>query len=247
VPLDGEPDGSLRTHSVDLNIDTTKWETRMKIGLLGSGMMANALAPRWARAGHELFIGGRDTARARALGDRIDAKAGSLREAAEFGDICVMAVRGEGLVETIEAAGGPQGVLAGNVIIDCTNAVYLGDFSQVRWDGRSLAEQLEFLALGSKVVKAFNLCHADVWQMDPLNFDGRQLAVPYCGADGAKQLVRPLIESLGALPVDVGDLTQARHLEAMAIPIIHLLTSGAGSRTVFNLIADDSNARTQQR
>lgn len=31
----------------------------MRIGVLGTGNMAEALATQWARAGHELFIGGR--------------------------------------------------------------------------------------------------------------------------------------------------------------------------------------------
>lgn len=208
----------------------------MRIGILGSGAMAGALAPRWAGAGHELFIGGRSVERAQRLGDRVGAVAGTLRQAAEFGSVCLLAVRGEGLTATLEAAGGPAGTFEGRVLIDCGNAVRLSDFSQVRWDGRSLAEQAEYLAVGSQVVKAFNLCHADVWSMDPPVFGGRELAVPYCGAAGAKAVVASLIADLGARPVDVGDLSQARHLEAMAIIVIRMLFSGADPLTVFNLV-----------
>lgn len=213
----------------------------MRIGILGAGTMASAFAPRWATAGHEIFVGGRTIAKARRLADTAGGHAGTLREAAEFGDVCLLAVNGEGLPATIEAAGGTQGALRGKVIIDCGNAVYLRDFSQVRWDGRSLAEQAEFLAMGSHVVKAFNLCEAGVWRMDPPRFDGRALTVPYCGAEEAKQVVRPLIEALGCRAVDVGDLAQARHLEAMAILMINVLRNGFGPRTVFNLIPDESS------
>ena len=211
----------------------------MRIGILGAGTMAGALAPRWAKAGHEIFVGGRTISKARQLADVVGGHAGTLREAAEFGDVCLLATSGEGLAATIEAAGGTQGALRGKVIVDCGNAVYLRDFSQVRWDGRSLAEQAEFLAMGSYVVKAFNLCAADVWRMDPPVFDGRALAVPYCGAEEAKQVVRPLIESLGCRAVDIGGLSQARHLEAMAIVMINILRNGFGLRTVFNLIPDE--------
>jgi hypothetical protein len=200
--------------------------------------MAGAFAARWAKAGHEIFVGGRTSAKAKCLADAVGGQAGTLREAAEFGDVCLLAVNGEGLAATIEAAGASQGVLRGKVIIDCGNAVYLRDLSQVRWDGRSLAEQAEFLAMGSQVVKAFNLCEASVWRTDPPIFDGRPLAVPYCGADEAKQIARPLIDDLGCWPVDIGDLSQARHLEAMAIVMINILGSGFGPRTVFNLIPD---------
>jgi len=210
----------------------------MRIGFLGAGTMAGAFAPRWAMAGHEIFVGGRTGSKARRLAEAVGGQGGSLREAAEFGDVCLLATSGEGLAATIEAAGGTQGVLRGKVIVDCGNAVYLRDFSQVRWDGRSLAEQAEFLAMGSQVVKAFNLCEASVWRMDAPVFDGRPLAVPYCGANEAKQVVRPLIRALGCRAVDIGDLSQARHLEAMAIVMINVLRNGFGSRTVFNLIPD---------
>lgn len=170
----------------------------MRIGFLGAGTMASAFAPRWAKAGHEIFVGGRTAAKAQRLAEAVGGHAGTLR-----------------------------------------NAVYLRDFSQVRWDGRSLAEQAEFLAMGSQVVKAFNLGVADVWRMDPPSFDGRALAVPYCGAPQAKHIVRPLIEALGCRAVDVGDLSQARHLEAMAILVINIIRNGAGPKTVFNLIPGD--------
>jgi predicted dinucleotide-binding enzyme len=201
--------------------------------------MASAFAPRWAKAGHEIFVGGRTVAKAQRLAEAVGGQAGTLRAAAEFGEVSLLAVNGEGLPATIEAAGGTQGVLRDKVIIDCGNSVYLSDFSQVRWDGRSLAEQAEFLAMGGQVVKAFNLCEADVWRMDPPAFDGKPLAVPYCGAQEAKRIVRPLIEALGCRAVDVGDLSQARHLEAMAILMINILRNGFGPRTVFNLIPDD--------
>ena len=208
----------------------------MRIGVLGSGAMAAALAPKWRQAGHEILIGGRSIERAQELANSMGAKGGNLRDAAEFGDVCLLAVRSEGLGDTLHAAGGAAGTLQGKVIVDCGNSVYLGDFSQVHWDGRSLAERAEYLAIGSQVVKAFNLCHADVWHINPPQFDGRPLAVPICGSEQAQQTIRPLITDLGCVPIDVGDLSQARHLEAMAIVMIRILLSGVGSHTVFNLV-----------
>ncbi|WP_344345037.1 NAD(P)-binding domain-containing protein, partial [Kitasatospora putterlickiae] len=40
----------------------------MRIGVLGTGNMADALATHWARAGHEVTVGGRDAAAAERLG-----------------------------------------------------------------------------------------------------------------------------------------------------------------------------------
>ena len=61
----------------------------MRIGVLGTGNMADALATHWVRAGHQVTIGGRDAAKAERLAGRIGggARADGLRAAAEFRDL----------------------------------------------------------------------------------------------------------------------------------------------------------------
>lgn len=208
----------------------------MRIGVLGAGMMAEALAEAWVQAGHEVLIGGRTPQKSAELAKRIGASAGTLREAAEFGEVILLAVRREGLAETLERAGAPEGTLARKTVIDCGNAVDVTDFSLVTWEGKSLAEQAQHLAPGSHVVKAFNQAHARVWQMMPPSFDGRPLAVPFAGDDEGKKIARTLITDLGAEPLDAGDLSQARHLEAMAIVVIRLLFSGYDPHSAFAFV-----------
>jgi 8-hydroxy-5-deazaflavin:NADPH oxidoreductase len=215
----------------------------MKIGVLGAGMMTEALASGWVRAGHEVLVGGRTLDKAVELAQRIGARAGSLREAAEFGEVILVAVRLAGLEETLRAAGALYQTLAGKTLIDCGNAVNVADFSQVRFaGGRSMAEEVARLAPGAHVVKAFNQAHADVWRMTPPSFDDRPLAVPIAGDEEGKAIVSVLIKDLGAEPLDAGDLTQARHLEAMAIVVIRLLFSGYDPLSVF---AFNSPGRTR--
>lgn len=209
----------------------------MRIGTLGAGMMSEALAGQWARAGHEVMVGGRSPEKAAALAGRIGARPGTLAEAAEFGEAVLLAVRREGLVTTLEQAGAGEGSLRGKTVIDCGNAVDVSDFSLVTWEGRSLAEQAWHLAPGSRVVKAFNLCHAKVWQMTPPVFGDRPLAVPFAGDDNGKDTARTLITDLGCEPLDAGDLRQARHLEAMAIVVIRLLFSGYDPYSVFAFVS----------
>jgi predicted dinucleotide-binding enzyme len=212
----------------------------MKIGVLGAGMMTEALAAGWVRAGHEVLIGGRTPEKAADLAARVGARAGTLREAAEFGDAVLVAVRREGLEETIAAAGD---ALTGKPVIDCGNAVDVTDFSQVTYkDGTSMAEEIARLAPGAHVVKAFNQAHASVWAMTPPAFDGRPLAVPYAGAEEGKAAARTLISDLGAEPLDAGDLRQARNLEAMAIVIIRLLFSGYDPHSVFAFVSPGRTA-----
>ncbi|MEU8118280.1 NAD(P)-binding domain-containing protein [Spirillospora sp. NPDC049024] len=206
----------------------------MKIGVLGAGMMTEALAAGWASAGHDMLIGGRTPEKAADLAERIGARAGTLREAAEFGDAVLIAVRLAGVEETLRAAGAPEGSLAGKTVIDCGNAVDVSDFSQVTYEGgASMAEHVARLSPGAHVVKAFNQAHAAVWRMRPPVFDDRPLAVPFAGDEDGKATARALIADLGAEPLDAGDIRQARHLEAMAIVVIRLLFSGYDPLSVF--------------
>jgi Predicted dinucleotide-binding enzymes len=66
----------------------------MRIGVLGTGGMADALATHWVRAGHEVTVGGRDVDKAERLATRIGggAKPASLRVAAEFGQVVLAAL-----------------------------------------------------------------------------------------------------------------------------------------------------------
>lgn len=206
----------------------------MKIGVLGAGMMTEALAAGWVQAGHEVLIGGRTADKAAGLAKRIGARAGTLREAAEFGDAVLIAVRLAGLEETLRAAGAPEGALAGKTVIDCGNAVNVSDFSLVTFEGgTSMAEEVARLSPGAHVVKAFNQAHATVWRMRPPAFAGGPLAVPFAGDEDGKATARTLITDLGAEPLDAGDLKQARHLEAMAIVVIRLLFAGYDPLSVF--------------
>jgi len=135
----------------------------MRIGVLGTGNMADALATHWVRAGHEVIIGGRDAHKAERLATRIggSAKPASLRAAAESGQEVVLAAlpfgAGADVARDLHAA------LEGKVLLDCSNPVGPG-FRLLTEGGPSAARQLAAAAPGAHVVKAFNLCHQNVWR-----------------------------------------------------------------------------------
>ncbi|MER7174950.1 NADPH-dependent F420 reductase [Streptomyces mesophilus] len=211
----------------------------MKIGVLGAGRMTEALAGRWITAGHEVFIGGRTPDKAAGLAERLGAAgSGSLREAAGYGDVVLLAVLREGLEDTLAAAGAAEGALAGKTVVDVGNSVDTTTYTQVTWDGRSMSERAAELAPGSHLVKAFNLAYSEVWKTPPL-YGGRPLAVPYAGDDEAKPAARRLIEDVGASPLDAGDLSQTRHLEAMGAVVIRRLFGGADLSSTFAFLASD--------
>jgi 8-hydroxy-5-deazaflavin:NADPH oxidoreductase len=216
----------------------------MRIGVLGAGRMAEVFARRWHAAGHELLIGARDVDRADALAGRVGAgvASGTLRDAAVFGEVALLAIWPVGVVPALLQAGAAEGTLAGRIVIDCNNPVETETFTLTTGEV-SLAEQIARLAPGSRVVKAFNQCEASVWELVPPAFDGRPLCVPLCGDDPtAKEVVSGLVRELGCRPLDVGPLHRARHIEAMAALVIGVLWGDAAPHTVFNLITADPHA-----
>ncbi|CAM5230104.1 NADP oxidoreductase [Streptomyces spiroverticillatus] len=204
----------------------------MRIGVLGTGNMADALATHWVRAGHEVVVGGRDAHKAERLARRIGggAKPASLRVAAEFGQVVLAALPFGAGVEVVRGLGA---ALEGKVLLDCSNPVGPG-FLLLTEGGPSAAQQLAAAAPGALVVKAFNLCHEDVWRMRPPGFDGRPLAVPVCGDDEtALDHVYELVRDTGCAPVAGGGLERAGLLEATAALFIGLwVGEGADAQAI---------------
>ncbi|MFG3517928.1 NADPH-dependent F420 reductase [Streptomyces bobili] len=188
----------------------------MRIGILGNGQMADALGTRWRRAGHEVRTGGRS---------------GGLREAAEFGtDAVLLALPYAAVADVV---GGLGEALRGRALIDCTNPVGPG-FRLLTAGGPAGAERIAAAAPDAHVVKAFNLCHVDVWRLTPPVFDGRPLAVPLCGDDpAALDVVRQLVRDLGCEPLDAGGLDRAGLVEATAALLIGLwVGEGADAQAI---------------
>jgi hypothetical protein len=76
----------------------------MRIGILGTGNLATALATGWARAGHHITIGGRSTAAADAIANRIGGTARPVPAVAAGADAVLLAVRWDGVTEMLTAA-----------------------------------------------------------------------------------------------------------------------------------------------
>lgn len=215
----------------------------MRIGVLGTGNMADALASSWVRAGHEVVIGGRNAAKAEQLAARIGggAKAASLRAAAEFGQVVLAALpygAGTDVARELRTA------LDGKVLVDCSNPSGPG-FRLLTEGGPSAAQQLAAAAPGAHVVKAFNLCHEDVWRMRPPVFEGRPLAVPVCGDDkDALTLASELVRDVGCDPMAAGGLERAGLLEATAALFIALwVGEGADAQAIAPPLAYASGPR----
>ncbi|MBD2891822.1 hypothetical protein amrb99_07290 [Actinomadura sp. RB99] len=196
----------------------------MRIGVLGAGNMADALAAQWARKGHEVRIGAREPEKAVALAGRIGGGAvgGTLREAAAFGEAVLLAVTHEGVEDALRQAG----PLAGRVLLDCTNPME-PPFERMKTEGGPSAARRIADLTGARVVKAFNTCPDTVWRMAPPEFGGRPLGVPLCGDDpDALAVARRLVSDIGCVPMNGGGLARAGLLEATTAFLVGLWMAG---------------------
>ncbi|MFW5418083.1 NAD(P)-binding domain-containing protein [Nocardiopsis sp. CNT-189] len=196
----------------------------MRIGVLGTGAMAEALGAGWVRAGHEVAVGGRSAEKARALAGRLGggASAAPPERAAAGRDAVLLAVAWDGAADMLAAAGAAGGALAGVPLIDPSNPVPHGGGVLRIADG-SAAERIAALAPGAHVVKAFHLFPAAHWA-GPGPASG---TVAMCGDDaGALETAGRLVRDLGAAPAVLGPLGRARQLEEAAGFCIGLAFAG---------------------
>lgn len=182
----------------------------MKIGLLGSGVVAQALHEGYQRYGHETRMGGRETFSATA-------------EWAELAVLCVAGHAAEAVAAQLASA------CAGKVLIDATNPL---DFSSggpalsLGFDD-SLGERVQRAAPEARVVKAYNII-GNGSMVDPA-FEGGPPTMLIAGDDDeAKATVSQLLQSTGWDVADLGGISASRYLEPIALAwIVYGFRSGS--------------------
>ena len=184
----------------------------MKVAIIGSGNVGSAVARAAMGSGHKVVVADVATASLKTLGETLGVEtAASSRDAVTNADAVVLAVP-FGAVEGIASAIVDE--VADKIVIDVTNPVK-DDYSGLATEGTSGAELLQRHLPRARVVKAFNTVFAA--NQDTGAVDGIQLDGFVAGDDeDAKKQVSYLLEEIGYRSIDVGPLSAARYLEAMA-------------------------------
>jgi predicted dinucleotide-binding enzyme len=192
----------------------------MKIGVIGSGIVAQTLAAGFLKHGHEVVIGTREPAK---LADwakqNPKARVASFAETAKFGDVVVLAVKGTVAAEAVRAAGAQN--LAGKPVIDTCNPIAdapptNGVLKFTTNLDTSLLEQLQREFPAVKFVKAFNSVGA-ACMVNP-QFAGGKPTMFICGNDaGAKKTVTGILDQFGWETDDMGAAEAARAIEPLCI------------------------------
>jgi len=186
----------------------------MKIGVIGAGRIGGNAARLFAAAGHEVLLSfSRDPSRLRELADQIGerAEAGSVAEAAGFGNVVLLSVPWRLIPGVLEEAGS----LDGKVVIDTTNQFGADGVEQIP-RGLTAAQLNQERMPGAKLVKAFNTLTSGFQASEAGREPADQRVVLFlCGDDAtAKATVSDLIRDAGFAPVDLGGLADASPMEA---------------------------------
>jgi predicted dinucleotide-binding enzyme len=196
----------------------------MRIGILGTGTLATALATGWSRAGHDIVVGGRSPARAEAVAATVGGVARPLDGVADGADAVLLAVTWTAAVEVLAAAG----PLTGVPLIDPTNPVDHGVGVLRVGPGGSFAGRLAEVAPGAHVVKAFHLFPSTLWTEPGTG----KATVAMCGDDArALEVVGSLVRDVGGTPAVLGGLDRVRQLEEVAGFVIGLAFAGVDPRS----------------
>ena len=192
----------------------------MKIGIIGSGDVAKTLAAGFLKHGHDVTLGTREVAKLAEFAKvNPKTKIGSFNDAAKFGEVVVLAVKGSVAARALEAAGAAD--LAGKTIIDATNpladaAPENGVLKYFTTLESSLMEQLQKQFPKAHFVKAFNSVGAAA-MVNP-QFKGGKPSMFIAGNDpGAKKTVAAILEQFGWEVEDMGGAEAARAIEPLCI------------------------------
>jgi 8-hydroxy-5-deazaflavin:NADPH oxidoreductase len=200
---------------------------RLRVGVLGTGAVGQALAERLAELGHDVRVGSRT-----ASSDTVR----TFAEAAAHGEVLVNATGGIVSVEALTMAGAQN--LAGKPLLDLSNALdHSAGFPPkvLASDSESLGERIQAAFPAALVVKTLNTMNNAV-MVRPRLLPGPHTNFIAGSDEGAKAVVRGLLLEFGWTDeelVDLGDLSGSRGMELYVT--LWLRTYGAVGHGMFNL------------
>ena len=192
----------------------------MKVGILGSGQVAQTLGAGFLAHGHEVTLGTRDASKLEEWASQNPGgRVGSFSDAASFGDVVVLAAKGSAAADVLAAAGPAN--LAGKPVIDATNPIadappangVLSFFTNL---DESLMERLQRDVPDARFVKAFNSV-GNARMVNP-DFAAGRPTMFICGNDAsAKATTTEILDQFGWDVADMGTAEAARAIEPLCI------------------------------
>ena len=180
---------------------------RLRVGVLGTGAVGQALTGRLSELGHDVLVGSR-----KASSEVVR----TFAEAAAHGQVLVNATGGLVSVDALTLAGADN--LAGKPLLDLSNALdHSAGFPPkvVATDSQSVGERIQAAFPSALVVKTLNTMTSAL-MVRPRLLGGPHVNFLAGDDDGAKAVVRGLLLEFGWHTdelVDLGDLSGSRAME----------------------------------
>lgn len=201
----------------------------MKIGVLGTGPVGNAVAGRLMGLGHDVTMGSR-TADNEKLAEWMAATGGAggtFADAARGAELVVLATSGTVAVDVLTAAQPADGT----VVLDISNPLDFGrGFPPANFTGPwdSIGERLQTAFPTLKVVKSLNTVNNQL-MVYPANLPGPHTMLVAGDDAAAKQAVTELLTTFGWTDIlDLGGITGARGMEAYVLLWVQLYGAVGG-------------------
>jgi predicted dinucleotide-binding enzyme len=194
---------------------------RIKIGVIGSGDVGKVLANGFVKHGFKVMMGSRAPDKAAAWKNQAGprALAGNFQDAASFGKIVVLAVKGTAAEQSLELIGAKN--LEGKTVIDVTNPIadvppVNGVITYFTSLELSLLERLQAKCPKANFVKAFNSI-GNAFMVNP-DFKGVRPSMFICGNnEQAKKEVSEIVDLFGFDVEDMGKAEAARAIEPLCM------------------------------
>lgn len=211
----------------------------MKIGIIGAGNVGTGLGKHLSAKGHDIVVSfARSDDKVQAAADLIGggARAGSPLEAANFGDVVIVATPWNVTLDVVRQI---SAALDGKIVWDTTNPIKPDMSGLAVGTTTSAGEEIAKIVPGARVVKAV-APFAEVLHSPSNRIDGRLPGVFVCGDDAAaRKVVLSLVADIDADGVDAGPLSLARYTEPIGMLLVQLAyVSGFGARIGSVLIQD---------
>ena len=192
----------------------------MRVGILGSGVVGQVLGAGFIQHGHAVVMGTRSPDKlAEWAAKNPKGRVASFAEAAQHGEVVVLAVKGVAAADALREAGTAH--LARKPVIDTTNPIIeqppvngvLSFFTSIN---DSSMERLQREFADAKFVKAFN-CVGNAWMVNP-QFKSGKPTMFICGNDeAAKRVVTGILDQFGWETADMGKVEAARAIEPLCM------------------------------
>lgn len=213
----------------------------MKVGVLGSGEVGRALSHGFLATGHSVRLGTRSPKDSELVEwsktETGPLTLGTFSEAADFGELLVLAVRGAAVGPVLELAGSRH--FDGKVVIDVTNPLVMDERGPPTLSvghTSSAGEQLQARLPKARVVKAFNIVgNPSMFRPD---LPGGPPDMILCGNDAeAKATVAGIVGEFGwPPPIDIGGIEGSRELESLCVLWVKCAMSLQNFQIAFRLL-----------